>query len=245
VWLVLCSGDDPAGLWSYLGLGRRGLAPLELVTPEALGWALGISHSIRRTGVFTEIELADGRRLVSTEIRGVLNRLTGIPPAVLGSLRLSDRDYAVQELHALHLSWLAALPVPVVNPPTPFAMAGLRLGTWEWMARAAGAGLPVADRPPIPTGPPQPSTPGERSLLAVGEQVLAPVGSRAAPPPRIVRGVRRLARSTGLPVLEARFATAGGEPWAFRIADPLPDLRRWGEPALCALHAVLRNGGTP
>ena len=60
----------PAGVWAYLGLRRRGLAPLELVSCELLGWALTWRHRIGRDGVDTEIGLGDGRHITGAAVRG-------------------------------------------------------------------------------------------------------------------------------------------------------------------------------
>ena len=44
-------------------------------------------------------------------------RLHYLPLALLARIGGEDEDYARSELYALFLSWMAALPTPILNPP--------------------------------------------------------------------------------------------------------------------------------
>src|SRR5262245_39541024 len=55
-----------------------------------------------------------------------------------------SREYASQELAAFCLSWLYALPSPVINRATPQGLAGQWRHRSEWLWLAAHAGLPTS-----------------------------------------------------------------------------------------------------
>src|SRR5437762_118469 len=139
MWLLLCDRGDLPALWAYQGLGARGLA-LELVTTELLRHALGWGHRLGREGTTVRIELADGRTIDSGRIRGVLNRVAFVPPPAAGTVG-PDQAYAQQELHAFWLSWLASLPGPILNPPSPQGLGGPWYDQTEWLMLAARARL--------------------------------------------------------------------------------------------------------
>jgi hypothetical protein len=72
----------------------------------------------------------------------VLNRLQGmVAHHFLDSS--PDHAYAIAELQAFVLSWLARLPCPVVNAAGPRGLAGPQLGLSEWLLLAGRAGLPT------------------------------------------------------------------------------------------------------
>src|SRR5215212_10128202 len=120
--LCLCNSDDIAALWTYRELTRRG-RPMELITADALAFALRWEHRLGHGGVDTEVTLADGRTISAAGVGAVLNRLRTLPFAHLRA-DAGDRDYAATEMHALFASWLAALPGPVLNRATPAGLSG-------------------------------------------------------------------------------------------------------------------------
>ena len=73
----------------------------------------------------------------------MLNRLVCVPFEPLRLAHPTDRDYASQELTAFCLSWLYALPPPVLNRATPQGLAGPWRHRSEWLWLAACAGLPT------------------------------------------------------------------------------------------------------
>ncbi len=245
MWLVLCQPTDFAALWAYRGLQRRGLVPLELVSDELLAYSLHWEHRLGSQGVRTVIGLADGRTVEGERVHGAVNRLTGVPTAHLGRAGSRDRDYAAQELHALVLSCLAALPGPVLNRPRPQGLSGAWRHTSEWVWLAARAGLPtptyrqgsadegdpLAEQRLVPAG-----TPVVHTIVVAG-QVFGP-GLPAA----IRAGCRRLAELAALDLLGIEFAVDGSGAWIFAGATPLPDLRLGGAPLLDVLAAALRTG---
>ena len=141
--LVLCEESDLAALWAASRLQARGLT-VEIVTGADLAAAERWEHRVGRSGVTLDLTLAGGRRLSSAEVKGGLNRLFFLPSAWLQRIGGPDRDYAIQEMHALYLSWLHALPGPLLNRPTPQGLCGNWRHPSAWAALAARAGLPVA-----------------------------------------------------------------------------------------------------
>jgi hypothetical protein len=251
MWLILAQAADEAARWVYHGLRARGLAPLELVTAEALAQVTLWEHRLGAAGDAVTIRLADGRTMCSDTLRGALNRLVSVPPGAHIRAQPADRDYAMQELHALYMSWLRALPGPILNPPTGQCLSGEHRHASEWTALAARAGLPVScyrqsssdprsawgtDQSGAPQPWGQPARP-VHTVLVVGGHV---VGEAA--PPAVQAGCRRLAHLVHTPLLGVDFAAGEAGPWTFVGATPAPDLRLGGEPLLDVLSAVLRSG---
>jgi hypothetical protein len=242
-WLIVCSSDDMSALWTYEGLKRRGVRPVELVTADMLAYSLESEHRLTPDAVEVSISLADGRRVSSSHAAGVLNRLTSIPLAHMRQAEPRDQDYAVQELNAYFLSWLHSLPCPVLNRPTPQGLAGRWRHASEWVWLAIQAGLPspsyrqtsrdqidetITERGLLPPGTPT------TTVLVVNGQVVG-----AAVPPGIASGCGRLAALCGTPLLGVDLADGAAGPWTFAGATPLPDLRRGGDALLDALASAM------
>lgn len=244
MYLILASSTDLPALWAWQGLAVRGLAPVEMVTAEMLVTAPYWEHRVgngRRNAL--RIQLADGRFVDASAVRGTLNRLTAVPAGFLQSS--ADRAYASQELYAFFLSWLHTLPEPLLNPPAPQGLCGRWRPSSEWVWLAVNAGLPTAPfRQSSREDPPR--LYGEKPLLPPGtaaRTVLATAGQTSgAPAPReILAGCVRLAELAGTPLLGIDFAHGPAGPWTFAGANPWPDLRLGGEPLLNHLAAALRE----
>ena len=83
----------------------------------------------------------EGRTVSSADIRAVIVRMPAIGEAELGHVHAQDRAYAASEMHAFLLAWLASLPCPVLNRPTPYNLGGPAWHTSEWVRRARRLGL--------------------------------------------------------------------------------------------------------
>jgi hypothetical protein len=230
MWLVLCDRNDVPALWAARGLAARGLEPLELVTTDALAYALRWEHRVGAAGASIAVELADGRRIDGDGLRGVLNRVVALPEAHLHRAAPADLDYARQELSAFFLSWLAALPCPVVNAPTAQGLSGGWRHRSEWLALAARAGLPIAPFRMNGTTPAAVAWASARTVVVVGGEAVSP----EAPAP-ILAGCARLAGLVETAVLGVDFDAA----WRVEGATPQPDLRLGGDRALELLAAAL------
>jgi hypothetical protein len=251
--LVVCGLDDDSALWFACRAGQSG-ADCTVVTTEALSYARHLSHRLACGEVHTEVRLADGTRLVDSEISGVLNRAVQPPVAAWQLAAPAERDYATMELHACTLSWLHALPCQVRNRPEPACLAGPLRHPFVTIAAAQGAGLPC---PQVRFDTASPLDPADALLLAAaraaGPQArpvhlacLDGVVAGDEPPEPVAAGIRAFAARMGAE--EALlgidfFAGAGG--WWFAGTSPLPDLRAGGE-ALCRrLLALLAPGRAP
>lgn len=259
MWLVICSPTDHAAHWAYQQLRRAGLDPVELVAADALAMSFSFEHRLDQGGLRTRLRLPSGLELDSDVIAGVLNRIRAVPGPHVYLASPADRDYALMELNALWLSWLYALPAPVLNRPSPLGLCGAVRHPSEWRALAARAGLdpapyrlaaddPAALRSPweglLDTGVPAPAggacctecedaPDARKTVLVIGEEVFGD-----GVPTEVRRGCVALARQASLRLMEAEFTTCGGS-WRFLEATPWPDLRRGGAPAVSALCDAL------
>lgn len=229
--LVLCAETDLDALWAWQGLRARLNGPVELVTTGLLTHALRWRHELGEGTPTVEIALADGRVLRSGEIGGVINRLTYVPLDAAAASP-ADRAYAEQEWNAFLLSWLHALPGPMLNRPAPLGLAGALRPAAIWMDLAAKAGLPVqATR--FPEVAPRP--PAGCRALVVGKRVLsAPLGEDLS------AGCVRLAALAGCGLLGVDFSQDALGRWRFSDALPTPPLRRGGATLLTALTEALQ-----
>lgn len=233
--LVLCSETDLAALWAWRGLAALGGEPPVLVTAGLLTSALRWTHRVGEGAATVEIALADGRVLRSGEIGGVLNRLTHLPLRTAGASAV-DRAYAEQEWGAFAVSWLHALPGPMLNRPSPLGLSGIERGPADWAALAAEAGLPVvAMRQTWPPAVAAPLMAGTRAFAVGGAFVGLPPGGEAWG-----AACRRFVAVTGCGLLGMDFTLGADGTWRLAGATTLPDLRAGGRPLLHALAAALR-----
>jgi len=244
VRLVLCSLSDAGGLWAFERLRARGLRPIELVTSDALAYAEW-EHGIDGGGARVVVTLSDGRILQSDQIAGTLNRLVWLPAESFVLVHPDDRDYVTQELNAFYVSWLNALPAPMLNRPTTQSLCGRIHHISEWISLAAKAGLPIPryhqssrSLPPeyalharVPDAGSDLST-----VLVVGSHVL---GSHV--PAQISEGCVRLSGLAQASMLGVDFSIEPRGTWTFAGATTFPDLIAGGEPLLDALAAELTN----
>ena len=226
MWLIACHPGDDAALWVARGLTRRGLDPVEVLSAESLAYSTAIEHRLGAGAPSVRIGVADGRTVASDRVRGIVNRIVHPPMGHLAVSREEDREYAMQEVSALFLSWLTAMPGPVLNRPAPFAMAGPSLDSLQWHALAARAGLPVPALR-VPDG-----RNGHGAAWAIPDcNVVVACGAvfGATPPGPARDSCLRLAELSGAEILGIELRRNGGEEWRFAGAHPMPDLRVGGE----------------
>ena len=235
--LVLCEDFDHAAAWAAQGLRRHGLE-IDVVGGADLAAAPQIEHRVGRGGATIEITLASGRRLSSRTVGGVLNRLSFLPSAWMQRIGGPDRDYAVQEMYALYVSWLNSLPGPLFNPPAPQGLCGNWRHPSAWAALAGRAGLPVAryrqTSDDDPTALWSKAATAPATLFVVGDRVVGQtIGLRHLDEP-----CRQLAQTANVRLLGIDF-TPGAQGWRFAGASVMPDLTRGGEPLVDALAQEL------
>jgi hypothetical protein len=172
--------------------------------------------------------------LRSGEVRGILNRICGIPQAPLERLAPTDREYVGEELTAAIASWLSALPCPVLNRPTPALTCGIWRAPAQWRWLAGQVGLPALPWRLASWDEPEPPIVGERAVaLVVGGEVVGPV------PPGHAAGYLALAQAAATPLLGVTLARDAYGDWAVDDATSIPDLRYGGSRALDALRHAL------
>jgi len=229
-YAVLCGPEDGSALWAAGRLRDRGVA-LRVVTVEELVYAPSIRYATVGTGVVTEIRLGDGT-VLGPNLRGTLNRVARLPSAHLEATPSTERDYMLQELHAVLVSLLHAWPGAVVGRADPRGLCGAWWRPAEWMVAAGQAGLVgVGYR----SGGSD-EVPSSQTVLVVAGEAVTPSGVEV--PEAVVAGSRTLAARHGGGLLGLDFAVEGAA-WAFRSATPWPDLRPGGEAVVDALHAAL------
>ena len=142
--LVLASADDVTALGVDEALRIRvGETGVRFITGEELALAPCWDHRLGEGETRTRILLPDGTRLDEHRLGAIFNRLQ-VPdlPQFYGASE-ADRLYAIGEVAALWLSWLASLACPVVNPPSPWSLPGPEFPLLQWLDLASRAGLPA------------------------------------------------------------------------------------------------------
>lgn len=222
--LVLCNAGDVAASWAWLQLKKVLRDRIELVTAEALVYALRWEHRVTTTGTSTAVTLADGRTIRFEDARCVLNRLQTIPEIASRAVS-TDREYAASEMHALLASALHGLTGRVWNRGNPSGLSGT---SWrhpaEWVQLAARAGFATRF-----DGRPRPQPVPARLLLVAGETVLGPA------PPSVKRAALALSGQVDAPLLGVELT----RDWIFHAATPHPNLRLGAAPMIDALRRQL------
>ena len=248
MWLILCYSTDAAALWVRSGLVGRGLKPIELILADTLTAGPRFEHRVSNGGVCTTVRFPGGRTIRDVEVQGTLNRLQYAPVEEL-LFSPSDRDYVRQEMYSFFLSWLSALPGPMLNRPTAFGLSGQWRHSSEWVFLAASAGLPVPGYAESAGRGFVPLTAGVRlaSLSVQLTTVLLIAGTVIGPtmPAPIAEGCRRLAGLSQTAILGVEFCPGIKSEWTFAGVTTHPDLRLGGPAALEALERALRDGTEP
>ena len=240
MWLLLCERYDTAALWIYEGLKARGVNPFEIILADSLSHMADWDHRIANDRVTLDVILPDGRRIQSDMLRGVINRLQHVPMDSLALVHPSEHDYVYHELNAFFLSWLYALPQPVLNRPKPRGLCGSSPHISEWFLLAARAGLTTPeytysahDDVWIDDGYHTRS----QSIFVVDGHLVGQTPSQ-----EISKSCIMLATLAGTELLGIDFAVGLDRTWTFKGATSYPDLRKGGAVLLDTLARVLRNG---
>jgi hypothetical protein len=112
-----------------------------LVTPKDLS-RVGWCHYSGRNHISNAV-ISDRKRATS-DICGVLVRLPWVCDQDLWHIASADRAYIGAEMNAFLVSWLSALPCPVLNRPTPSCLSGPAWRQENWIYIAGQLGIPVA-----------------------------------------------------------------------------------------------------
>ncbi|MCC7272813.1 MAG: hypothetical protein IT561_09100 [Alphaproteobacteria bacterium] len=241
--VVIARHDDRSALRVHAALGGRGHA-VRLVTPEALALAPGWRRRSDDGETDAGIGLADGTRLDPGAGDVVLNRtVLGAVPQ-FARARAADRSYALAEMHALLLCWLADLPARVVNVASPRGLAGAERSLAEWLVLAHRAGFAARGMAAVGDGR-RAARPGWLAHAPAGGGLLAP--GEPVPRPALAGRVPLLLLEP-LPAPPTRLVVVGG-----RVVPAMPEAvatccRRLAAAAgveLLEIHCVPRDGAPP
>jgi hypothetical protein len=239
VIVILCEASDDSALWAAGALRARGLAPVVLNDLD-LAAVQTWRHTVGATGAHSELRLPNGTQLRGGEVRGALNRLTFLPRALLSRIGGPDREYAIQEMYALYLSWLHSICGRKLNPPAPQGLCGNGRHPSAWTALAYRAGLPV--KPFRQSSQDDPTAFWRRSAEHETQSVVV-LGQSVFGPESIVdshrEGCLRLARDSGCPLLGIEFEAGYDGSWRVCGATVMPDLRPGAEALADALAEEL------
>ena len=159
-----------------------------------------------------------GRQLAGRQITGVITRLPAVTEDELQHIVPEDRSYVAAEMHAFLFAFLAALPCPIVNPPSPACLCGPNLREVQWRKLVRELKIPLPEE--FAGGRAMPAaTPMETmSEVAVIEE--RTIGAEEE---SLRRWTRALAQGAGLSYLRVRYSYVRGRP-CFVGADPRPYL---------------------
>jgi hypothetical protein len=159
-----------------------------------------------------------GKRVPSSEIRGVLTRLPAVTEMELDHVVPGDRSYVAREMTAFLAAWLSSLECPVLNRPSPNCLLGPNWRPEQWLLLAARIGIPVVDWT-RDTGPGPDATPArDTTTVTVIEERCVGYAH-----PTLAAHARQLARAAGVELLAVHFS---GPKSSDRLTgvDPAPDL---------------------
>lgn len=213
--LILASATDDSAralAQRWASSGARLLLPQDLLRA---GWQYHLGH------IRDSVSVADGERFSAGDLGGVLTRISSISPHELIEVAPEDRSYIAQEINAFLVAWLSALPIPVVNRPTPICLSGPSWSHGQWVHAAANAGMRatparriapgVAHEPYLPlSGTPMVITVVGKNCVGIADSVLR---SHA----------RKLAVASSTALLSVTFS-GGGRDATFLSASTSPDL---------------------
>lgn len=192
--------------------------------PQA-GMAVLTTKDLSRRGWFDDLQgttsgtaVVDGHRTPVREIDGVLTLQSSLHSDDLSHVARRDRGYVAWEMTAFLVAWLASLPCPVLNRPTPPFLTSPCWAPERWALAARELGIPVTptERSAALSGAPvAPAITEDRcseleagtyvSVTVVGDQC---AGSTSEP---YATYARALAAFAGVDLLTARFTQPPGD----------------------------------
>ena len=192
--------------WGSLGAG--------LLTPRDLSCA-GWAHQPESPSEGSAV--VGGRPTPASEITGVVTTLETVAVSDVLHIVPADRAYVLTEMQAFLCAWLATIPCPVLNRPSPASLAGCGWQREEWALAAHALGIPTL---PVKAGA------NGNGAGAAPEMTVTWVGTETldAPSPRVAEWVRRLAEAAGAHALVARFRD-GDQPRLHSVGT-VPDFTR-------------------
>lgn len=247
MWLILADDNDTSALWLYNKLKRSGFHDIQVVSSTAVAYNLFWNYRMTNDRSDSEFVFGDGRRLRTSGITGVINRLTSIPADRVRASFLSGGRHTEREQMAYFVSWMYGLPVPVINRPSMYSLSGAWHEASEWTMLATLSGLHLAPfcQSPVTAsdsdvgcGRLTPFDMPVQSVYVVGSTV---VGSGI--PKSIADASLRLAATAKADLLGIDFVVSS--PWSWLVAgiNAFPNLEVGGDALVDAVaqHMSLRS----
>jgi hypothetical protein len=243
MWLILADDTDSSARWLYQQLKRD--ARLDVQLASAITLASNISWAFRAAppGTNPDFILADGQRVPTDRLDGVLNRLTRIP-SVRGTAapdRAACEGDPEQTAH--FVNWMYSLSIPVLNRPDILNLTGIwrRASDWTVMASVAGL-LPAPFRAETPPAyhaevalAADPRIDGmNRTVFVVGGRVLG-----EDVPASIADGCVCLSHILNCDLIAAHFCVNRAGAWLITGFSAQPDLRLGGDALVQAITALM------
>jgi hypothetical protein len=219
--VVLASAHDSKArslVAAWAPADARLCTPADLSTP---GWRHRVGEPNEATAVI------GGEPVPATAITGVLTRLPAVAANELAHIAAADRDYVACEMTAFLISFLAALPCPMLNRPSASALSGPSWRQEQWLRAAVRCGIPVLPRSRairLGHGSTGLDAPAERAVEAAIEVTV--IGDRVfgASEALLADWACALAAAGGVGVLGLGFARRASGGHALAWADPAPEL---------------------
>jgi hypothetical protein len=223
--LVLCDPADKPALWAGQQLRKRGVMPVEFVSPAELLSARRLEYRAENgKPVYAVAELGHGRKIDTRQLRGTINRANRIEYPQIRLAAVQDRNYVQAEMDA-----------PVFNPANPSGWCGASLHPFAWALHAQTAGLATLAYRCGYSGlerPPQSNQPMSVHLV---------FGDRTFPdlPLQTKRAAIALATRVGIPLMGITLEWSPEGKATFIEATPMPNLRLGGDAFINALIIAL------
>ena len=187
-----------------------------VLTPADLsrkGW----SHCLPASSLAYAV--ADGNKVATSEIAGVLTRMSYVSPQELGSIVPEDRAYVAAEMNAFLAAWLSSLACPLLNRPTPGCLTGPNWRREQWVGLAARLGLPVC---PVRRSSSHADVATSENI-ATDEVVVVGNQCIGIAPSELCNHARKLAKAAGTDLLAVKF-TGPEDGNRFFNASPVPGI---------------------
>jgi hypothetical protein len=137
---VIHSSDLPA-IWLYRNLRKQGFDAIELITIDQLVNNRKLTVSLDDGKASFILDLFDGRRIDSSALYGLINRIQYLPFQIHEMFSTSDKEYVLCELQAIYTFFMSTFRYDVFNNVTTAGFNGRNRQKEEWLILASDSGF--------------------------------------------------------------------------------------------------------